>query len=1116
MDFDMVFTKVVDLLRREGRVSYRALKVRFQIDDDVLEALKDEIIDAKRLAVDENGKLLVWTATAAGTPVTEMPLPPTREERRQLTVLFCDLVESTALATRLGPEDFRKVVRDYQATCADVVHRFEGHVAQYLGDGLLVYHGYPQAHEDDAQRAVHAGLGIIEAIRALNITLEARYGVRIAVRIGIHTGAVVVGQMGEGAHREQLALGETPNIAAKIQALAAADTVAISEATYRLTEGYFVSEDLGEHAFQAGVPPQRLHRVLDGSEAQTRWEIALSAGVPPLVNREEELKLLERCWERARDGLGQAVLLSGEAGIGKSRLVEAVRDHAAREPYTLLTFRCSPYATHSAFHPVIDAMHRSLQWRRDDTPADRLAKLERTLDLAQLPLPEVVPLFASLLTLPIPDGRYAQRSLPPAQLKQQTLEALVSWLVAETERRPVFAVWEDLHWADPSTLELLELVIPQAPAVRMLTLLTARLEFQSGWASSSALTHITLSRLSQRHVEEMTAHLTKGKRLPAEVLRQVVAKTDGVPLFVEELLKMILESRLLRETEDGYVLVGPLPPLAIPATLRDSLMARLDRLSGAREVAQVCAVLGREFSYELIHAVTEMDDAKLQEALRQLTAAELIHQRGRPPRARYVFKHALLQDIAYQSLLESTQQQHHQRIAQVLAERFSDVVESQPELLAYHYTTAGLTEQAIPHWRRAGERAAARLGNLEAIGHLGKGLELLAALPETPERLRQELELQLALGSPLMLVRSQAAPEVERVYRRAHELAERLGDRARGFAALMGLARFAVSAGRLQAAREVGEQALALATQLDDPVLRWQSNLTLGSTAFYVGQLESARSHLEQGVALHRSDEPRFQTFIAGGHPQILGLSQLANTLWLLGYPDQALARNVEALAVMRRSPHPYTLARALYYAGLLYRRRREAAAARECAEEVIALSREHGFTRWLGRGFVILGWALVEQGAAEKGMIELERGIDVCHSVADEVGMPGLLAALAESHARAGAVSAGLRIVTEALTVAGRTGEASWDAELIRLRGEMLMPQVEEAEACFNHALAIARDQHARSLELRAALSMSRLRERRGRSADGRRELSDVYGWFTEGLDTRDLQDAKAVLDAA
>ena len=1115
MDFDNLLMQVVDLLRREGRVSYRALKVRFQFDDDVLEALKDEIIDAKRLAVDEKGKLLVWTATGAAAPVREIPPQAAREERRQLTVLFCDLVGSTALASRLGPEDFREVVRAYQASCSQVVQRFEGHVAQYLGDGLLVYHGYPQAHEDDAQRAVRAGLGIVEAIGALNTTLEARYAVRIAVRIGIHTGPVIVGEMGEGAHREQLALGEAPNIAAKIQALTAADTVAISEVTYRLTEGYFVCEDLGDRAFQAGVPPLRLHRVLNESEARSRWEIALTVGLQPMVDREQELKLLERCWERSRDGLGQVVLLRGEAGIGKSRLVEAMRDHAGREAYTLLGFRCSPYAMHSAFHPVIEAMQRSLEWRRDDTPADRLAKLERMLDVAQLPLPEVVPLFAALLTLPMPDTRYPRRRLAPAELKQQTVEALVTWLLAETEQRPVFAVWEDLHWADPSTLELLDLLIAQAPAVRALTLLTARLEFQSRWPSSSALTHITLSRLGQPHVEEMTAHLTKGKSLPPEVLRQVVAKTDGVPLFVEELLKMILESRLLRETADGYVLVGPLPPLAIPATLRDSLMARLDRLSSAREVAQVCAVLGREFSYELIHAVAQMDDATLQGALRQLTAAELIHQRGRPPRARYVFKHALIQEIAYESLLESTQQQHHQRIAQVLAERFSDVVESQPELLAYHYTAAGLTEQAIPFWRRAGERAAARSGNAEAIGHLGKGLQLLATLPETPERMQQELELQLALGSPMMIVKSQAAPEVEPVYRRAHELAERLGDRARGFAALMGLARFAISAGRLGAAREVAEQALALADQLDDPVLRWQSHLTLGSTGFYVGHLESARSHLEQGLALHRPDESRFQTFITAGHPQVLGLSQLANTLWLLGYPDQALQRNVEALAVTRRSPHPYTLARALYYAGLLYRRRREPAAAQECAEKVIALSREHGFTRWLGRGFVILGWALVEQGAAEEGLTKLRRGIDVCHSVADEVGIPGLLAALAEGYARIGDALAGLPVVTEALTVAGRTREASWDAELVRLRGEMLLPKLEEAEPCFDQALVIARGQRARSLELRAALSMSRLRALQGRPADGRRQLTDAYRWFTEGFDTGDLQDAKAVLDA-
>jgi class 3 adenylate cyclase/tetratricopeptide (TPR) repeat protein len=1114
MEFDDLLTRVLDLLRREGRVSYRALKVRFQLDDAVLDALKDEIIDAKRLAVDEQGKLLVWRATNADSlapVVTETPAA-TREERRQLTVLFCDLVGSTALSSRLDPEDLREVVRAYQASCAEVVQRFDGHIAQYLGDGLLVYHGYPQAHEDDPQRAVRAGLGIVQAIGALNAALASRYSVRIAVRIGIHTGPVVVGEMGAGQHREHLALGETPNIAAKIQGLTAPDTVAISEATHRLTEGYFVCEDLGDQVFQAGAPPLHLRRVLDESQARSRWEVTVAVGLKPLVGRDDELHLLERSWERSSDGLGQVVLLRGEAGIGKSRLVEALHESARRTPHTALRFRCSPYATHSAFHPVIDALERSLEWRRDDTPADKLAKLERMLGAARLPLAEVVPLFAALLSLPISGERAAHRLAP--EEKQQTQEALVTWLLAETEQRPVLAVWEDLHWADPSTLELLDLVVAQAPTARMLTLLTARLEFPSRWPSSSALTHITLSRLTQLHVEQMTAHLTKGKSLPPEVMRQVVAKTDGVPLFVEELLKMIVESRLLREEADRYVLEGPLPPLAIPATLRDSLMARLDRLASAREVAQLCALLGREFTYELIQAVAQLDDATLQQALAQLAAAELIHQRGRPPRARYVFKHALIQDIAYESQLKSTQQRHHQRIAQVLTERFSDVVEGQPELLAHHYTAAGLIEQAIPCWRRAGERAAARSGNVEAVGHLSKGLDLLATLPETPERARQELELQLALGSPLMIVKSQAAPDVERVYRRAHELAERLGDRARGFAALMGLARFAISAGRLDAAREVAGQALARAEQLDDPILRWQSHLTLGSAAFYTGQFDTARSHLEQGLALHRADEPRFKTFITAGHPQVLGLSQLANTLWLLGYPEQALRRNVEALAVTRRSPHPYTLARALYYAGLLYRRRGEPTPAREGAEELIALSREHGFTRWLGRGLVILGWALVKQGAAREGVTELRRGIDVCHSVADEIGIPGLLAALAEGYARIGDTLAGLPIVTEALAVAGRTGEASWDAELVRLRGEMLLPNVEEAAACFDHALAIARRQHARSLELRAALSMSRLRAT-SQPAAGRRELADVYGWFTEGFDTGDLLEAKAMLDA-
>jgi class 3 adenylate cyclase len=599
------------------------------------------------------------------------PSPP-EAERRQLTVLFCDLADSTRLASQLDPEDLRDVVLAYQATCVEVLQRFDGHVAQYLGDGLLVYFGYPQAHEDDAQRAVRAGLGILDAMGMLNARLERENGIRLAVRIGIHTGPVVVGTMGSGGRHEQLALGETPNLAARLQSLATPDTVVISEATHRLVQGYFRCDDLGSLNLKGVETPLRVYCVVAESAAQSRLDVAVASGLTPLVGREHEVGLLRERWAQSRDGLGQAVLLSGEAGIGKSRLVRVLTEHVADEGALWLTLRCSPYHTNSAFYPVIAHLQRLLQWHRHETPAARLATLEQALQTASLPLAETVPLLAALLALPVPE-QYPPLVLSPQRQKQKTQEALVAWLLAETARQPVLAVWEDLHWADPSTLELLELLLDHVPTAPLLLVLTARPEFRPSWTPRSYVTQLTLMRLSRHQSEEMVVRVTGGKPVPAEVQAQIVAKTDGIPLFVEELAKTVLESSLVQEVTGRYVLTGPLPPLAIPATLQDALMARLDRLAVVKEVAQLGAVLGREFAYELLQAVAPPDEATLQQALARLVEAELLYQRGLPPQATYIFKHALIQDAAYQSLLKSTRQQLHRRIAQVLQEQLTTV-----------------------------------------------------------------------------------------------------------------------------------------------------------------------------------------------------------------------------------------------------------------------------------------------------------------------------------------------------------------------------------------------------------------------------------------------------------
>ena len=747
MDFVAVVDQVIALLRQRGRVTYRTLQLQFTLDDAQLAALKDELLYSQPHVVDDAGRGLVWTGDMGAPPALSPPppssapstLPHTQTaqgarlsadhtapeaERRQLTVLFCDLVESTALSSQLDPEDLREVVRAYQTTCAEVIQRFEGHIAQYLGDGLLVYFGYPQAHEDDAQRAVRTGLGIVEAMATLNSSLGQRPGVRLAVRVGIHTGVVVVGEMGSGGRQEQLALGDTPNITARLQGLAAPDTVVISAVTQRLIQGYFTCHDLESQTLKGVATPLQVYQVVRETEIQQRFDVAAARGLTPLVGREHEVGILRERWAQVQAGRGHIVVLSGEAGIGKSRLVQVVKDEIIGAATLRIEYRCSPYHQHSALYPVITHLERVLALRQDDTQEDRLGKLEEALRPYTLPLTEVVPLLAALLAVPLP-ASYPPLTLSPQRQRQKTLEALLAWLLALTERQPVLFVVEDLHWIDPSTLEFLTLLVDQGPTARLLTLLTCRPEFQPPWGLRTHLTPMALQRLPQSQVEAMIARVTGGKALPPVVLQQVVTKTDGVPLFVEELTKTVLESDLVRETEEHYELTGPLPPLAIPATLHDSLMARLDRLATVKAVAQLGAVLGRTFAYELLQAVTPLDEASLQQALVRLVDAELLYQRGIPPQATYLFKHALIQDAAYQSLLKSSRQQYHQRIAQVLEAQFPGLVETQPELVAQHYTAAGCAEQAVLYWQRAGQQASDRSANLEAISHLTTGIELL-------------------------------------------------------------------------------------------------------------------------------------------------------------------------------------------------------------------------------------------------------------------------------------------------------------------------------------------------------------------------------------------------------
>ncbi|MEE8551636.1 MAG: adenylate/guanylate cyclase domain-containing protein, partial [Gemmatimonadota bacterium] len=725
-------------------------------------------------------------------------------ERRQLTVMFCDLVGSTELSGELDPEDYREVLRTYQDACAGVVARYEGHVAKLLGDGTLIYFGYPQAHEDDAERAVRAGLDVVQAVSAL----ESGSGESLRVRVGIATGLVVVGDMvGEGVTEEGAISGETPNLAARLQAFAQPDTVVIAEFTHRLLGGVFESADLGKHALKGFAEPVRVWCVVQERAAASRFEAVRSGRLTPFVGREQEIALLLERWEQAKQGEGQAVQLSSEAGIGKSRMTHMLLERVSGEPQVRLRYQCSPHHVNSALYPFIVQLERAAGFAPADGPDIKLDKLEALLRQGLDDIASAAPLVAELLSIPA-GTRYAPLEPEPQRRKQLTQEALLDHLVGLASGKPVLVAFEDAHWADPTSLELLEAMVDRIQDARVIAMITHRPEFRAPWAGRAHVTSLALKPLTRKQSEEMVAKLTDGKPLPEPVLQQIVDKTDGMPLFIEELTKDVLESHLLVDAGDRYELRGPLPPLAIPSTLQDSLMARLDRLAPVKEVAQIGAAIGREFPHELLTAVSPLSEGKLAHAIEQLTEFELVFRRGIAPDATYVFKHALVQDTAYESMLKSKRQELHRRIAQVLERDFAESSETEPEILAHHFTEAGLSEAAVEYWRRAGRRAVERSSNAEAIAHLNKGIALLDTLPASPERMRMEIALQTVLGVALVQAEGGSSPNVHRTYSRMRELCEQAGDTSGLYAATWGLWYNKQYSVQFEAARGLSEELL--------------------------------------------------------------------------------------------------------------------------------------------------------------------------------------------------------------------------------------------------------------------------------------------------------------------
>ena len=1098
--------QIADWLENLGMSEYVQCFVENRIDFSVLPDLTDQHLKDLGLPLGDRLKILRAIRELSKT-ASEPPQPEPRSqdtaERRQVTVMFCDLVGSTALSARLDPEDLREVISAYQKCVAETVRRFGGFVAKYMGDGVLVYFGYPQAHEDDAERAVRAGLELVAAVGALKTHAP------LQTRVGIATGLVVVGDLiGSGEAQERGIVGETPNLAARLQGVAEPNSVVIAESTRKLVGNLFVLEDLGIHDLKGIAGPVGAWVALRTSSVESRFEAFHAGGVTELVGRDEELDLLVRRWHQAKSGEGRVVLISGEPGIGKSRLTAALSEAIEGEPLTRLGYFCSPHNQDSALYPFIVQLERAAGFARDDTAVQKLGKL-RGLLASGARGDDEIELLAELLSLP---SSAADLNLSPQRKRQKLFEASLHQLEALARARPVLMVFEDAHWIDPSSRELLDLIFDRVPGLDVLLVVTFRPEFQHGWSGQPHVSMLALNRLGEGDGVALVERLAGNAGLSHEIVEEIVERADGVPLFVEELTKAVLESADRDNRVAAVLGTSPLPNLAIPATLHASLIARLDRLGPvAKEVAQIGAVIGREFAYELIAPLAQRPEKQLQAALDQLGDAGLLFCRGTAPHASYLFKHALVQDAAYSTLLRGRRQELHAGVAAALEGHFADLVERQPELLAHHLTAAGDTERAVDQWLKAGRYAAARLAYLEAIAHFEQGLGLLHSLPESPVRNGREIELQLALG--LCLFTAKGAVAAKPPYARAHELAETSGEPQQRFEALYGVWQSTFVSGGVTAASPLSERLLRLAEREGDDELRLQAHHSGWSTLAYVGDPAKAREHADAGRRLYDPEKHASHRFVYGGHdPGACARWIGALAEWLLGYPEKALASITDALALSERIAHPFTLSIALSVSSVVYLNRREPERALRQLEAAELLAAEQRLSLIFEPG-MLRGAALAEQGAVD--VAGIREGVTKSTRLGRTFLLPYGLAFLAQGLVRHGDQAAALAALREGLALAEVTGEHFWDAELHRLTGTVLLAEnkLDEGGASLQHAIHIAQAQQAKSLELRATASLARLWRDQGKPQQARELLAPVYGWFTEGFDTRDLKEAKALL---
>jgi predicted ATPase/class 3 adenylate cyclase len=1235
MTFDEVLDQVRELLQQRGRMTYRALKRRFDLDDEYLEDLKEELIKAERVATDEDGEVLVWADKGSlgsrvqssvseqvqspkpvlsivegfkvqspeAQPPTPNPQPPssytpphlaeriraeqaaleargaTDGERKTITALFADLKGSTAMIEGLDPEEARAIIDPALQVMMDAVHRYEGYVAQVLGDGIFALFGAPIAHEDHPQRALYAALRMQEEMRRYGDQIRLKHGVPLAMRVGVNTGEVVVRSIRkEDLHTDYVPVGHSTNLAARMEQMATPGSILVTAYTHRLTEGYFAFKGLGQTQIKGVEAPLDVYEVLGAGPLRTRLEMSARRGLTRFVGRQSEMAQMQQALAQAKAGHGQLIGVMGEPGLGKSRLfyefkLLSVSGCLVLEAYSVSHGKASPYL------PVIELLKSYFRIEPQDDERTRREKIGGKVLMLDRSLEDTLPYLFALLG--IEEQPSPLQQMDPQIRRKRTFEALKKLFLRESLNQPLILIFEDLHWIDSETQGFLDIFTEGVASAKILLLVNYRPEYRHEWGQKTYYTQLRLAPFGRAEAEEFLDSLLGGataeesplprwKRTRERVtednlhaLKQLILdKTEGTPFFMEEVVQELFEQGALVRSNVGAVLrdqpgegAHTGAPLQIPTTVQGVLAARIDRLApDEKALLQQLAVIGREFPLSLIKHVVKQSEEERYRLLSALQHKEFLYEQPAFPEVEYIFKHALTQEVAYNSVLIERRKALHERTAQAIAALYHATLDEHYSELAHHYTRGGNTAKAVEYLHLAGQQAAQRSTYMEAITHLTTALDLLTTLPDTRERAQQELRLHLSLGVPVMFSRGFSSPEVKATYSRARDLCQQVGETRQLFLALNGLRTFHQVRGEVLAVRELGEQLLDLAQQEQDPILLMDAYRALGSILFHLGEFGAARAYLEQSLSLYDAQRHRSLVFLSGRETGIAGLSLAAFVLWHLGYPDQARQRREAAYTLAQDLSHPFLMACARFFTAVTYQLRRERAPTQEWAEATITLAHEHGFPVWVGQGTILRGWALAEQGQSEEGIAQIRQGLTTEQAAGAGLFHCYYLALLAEAYGKAGRTEEGLAALTEALTVVEKSGERFYEAELYRLKGELTLQRANqkskgksqkakmgignwelgsgtlpspspnpnsqildpelEAEACFLKAIDIARKQQAKSLELRATVSLARLWQQQGKQGETHTMLSELYNWFTEGLDTKDLQEAKALLE--